>query len=70
MSIRNRCGRGLRCLVVDERGATTVEYALIATIASLAILTGGIDLGTMLMRSLQSLPLAGIAVETRTEETQ
>jgi len=41
--------------VRDERGATAIEYALIATIISIVIVTSVTNMGTQIKAKLQSV---------------
>ena len=68
MTGNNAGRRELRFIASDTRGASTVEYALITTVASLAILTGGMDLASTLMRGLQAFPFTAKVVVSRGDD--
>jgi pilus assembly protein Flp/PilA len=48
-------GQVLRDFVVDERGATAIEYALIGGLIALVIITGLTNIGTSLNTKFASL---------------
>jgi pilus assembly protein Flp/PilA len=48
-------GKTMRRFLRDERGATAIEYALIAVIISIVVVGGATTIGTSLKTSFQSV---------------